>query len=144
MEIADFERRFRRAGLPNLIEGYSATEDVFTRALPFLGLVFVVEMLGAINLDWNSVIGNVAAVLGGVVLMIGALGLLNVIRARPFASIPRKVGTPELAAFVALPSVLPLVFGGQWRSASVTLIGQAVLLGLVYVMTSRSWARGSV
>ncbi len=134
MEIADYERRFRSAGLPNLIEGYSATEDVFTRALPFLGLVFVVEMLGAVNLEWHSTLANVAAVGGGVVLMLGAFGVLNVIRGRPFASIPRKVGTPELAAFVVLPSALPLVFGGQWRSALVTLAGQLVLLGLVYLV----------
>ena len=136
MEIADYEHRFRRAGLPNLIEDYSATEDVFTRALPLLGVVFVVEMLGAINLEWDSVGGNVAAFAGGVVLMLGAFGILNVARGRPFASIPRKVGTPELAAFVILPSVLPLVFGGQWRSALVTLAGQLVLLGLVYAVVA--------
>jgi hypothetical protein len=136
MEIGEFEQRFRRAGLPNLIEGYSATEDVFTRALPFLGLVFVIEMLGAINLSWDSVLGNVAALVGGVVLMVGTFGVLNVVRGRPFASIPSKVGTPELLAFVVLPSALPLVFGGQWRSASVTLVGQALLLGIVYVVVA--------
>jgi hypothetical protein len=136
VEIADYERRFRRAGLPNLIEGYSATEDVFTRALPFLGLVFVVEMLGAVNLDWQSVVLNVLAFAGGVAIMVGALGLLNVARERPFASIPRKVGTPELAAFVVVPALLPLVFGGQWRSALVTMLGQLVLLGLVYLVVA--------
>jgi hypothetical protein len=136
MEIAEYERRFRRAGLPNLIEDYSATEDVFTRALPFLTLVFVVEMLGAINLEWDSVAANVAAFLGGVALMLGAFGLLNVARGRPFASVPRKVGTPELAAFVVLPAALPLVFGGQWRSSLATLAGQLVLLGLVYVVVA--------
>ena len=36
-------------------EDYSATEDVFTRAIPFLDVVFVVEILGAINLDWPRV-----------------------------------------------------------------------------------------
>ncbi len=136
MEIADYERRFRRAGLPNLIEDYSATEDVFTRALPFLTLVFVVEMLGAINLEWDSVAANVAAFVGGVALMLGAFGVLNVVRGRPFASMPRKVGTPELAAFVVLPAVLPVVFGGQWRSALVTLGGQLLLLGIVYVVVA--------
>ena len=136
MEIAEHERRFRRAGLPNLIEGYSATEDVFTRALPFLGLVFVVEMLGAINLEWNSVVANVAAFLGGVALVSAAFGLLNLARGRPFASIPRKVGSPELAAFVLLPSALPLVFGGQWLSALVTLSAQLVGLGIVYLVVA--------
>jgi hypothetical protein len=136
MSISDYERRFRRAGLPNLIEGYSATEDVFTRALPFLGLVFLVEMLGAINLEWESWLANMGAFLGGVVLMLGAFGVLNLLRGRPFASIPAKVGTPELAAFAVLPAALPLVFGGQWRSALVTLLGQLVLLGLVYAVVA--------
>jgi hypothetical protein len=136
MEIAEYERSFRRAGLPNLIEDYSATEDVFTHALPFLALVFVVEMLGAVNLAWDSVLANVGAFLGGVALMFGAFGVLNVVRGRAFASIPRKVGTPELVAFVLLPSLLPLVFGGQWRSALVTLAGQLFLLGLVYVVVA--------
>ena len=38
-ELAAYERRLRRAGLPLLIEDYSAWEDVFTRAVPLLSLV---------------------------------------------------------------------------------------------------------
>lgn len=133
-EVRDFERRFRRAGLPLLIENYSATEDIFTRALPLLTLVFVVEMFGAVNLSWDSFALNALALAGGVALMVGAFGLLNVVRERPFASIPRKVGTPELTAFVLLPAALPLVFGGQWRSALVTAGSNVVLLALVWLV----------
>ena len=50
--IRELERGFRSAGLPLLTEDYSATEDVFTRAIPLLAVVFVLEILGAINLDW--------------------------------------------------------------------------------------------
>jgi hypothetical protein len=50
----DYERRFRRSGLPLLIEGYSAREDVFTRAVPFLALWFVTELLNAVNLAWST------------------------------------------------------------------------------------------
>ncbi len=35
-QIREYEAAFRRAGLPNLIEDYSAAEDIFTRALPLL------------------------------------------------------------------------------------------------------------
>ena len=35
-QLAAYERRFRRAGLPLLIEDYSPYEDVFTRAVPLL------------------------------------------------------------------------------------------------------------
>ena len=47
---------------------------------------------------------------------------------------PTRVGTGELAIFVVVPSLLPLIFGGQWRSAAVTLGGQLVLVALVYLV----------
>jgi hypothetical protein len=43
--IRELERRFRSAGLPLLAEDYSATEDVFNRAIPLLAVVFVLEIL---------------------------------------------------------------------------------------------------
>jgi len=131
--IRELERDFRSAGLPLLSEDYSATEDVFTRAIPLLALVFVVEILGAINLDWTAA-ANVLAVIGGLALLFGAFGILNVVRGRPFLSIPRKLGVPELAAFVVLPVVLPLVFGGQLTSALVTGLANLALLGLIWLV----------
>jgi hypothetical protein len=132
-EIAAYERRFRRAGLPLLIEGYSATEDIFARALPFLTLVFLISVLGALNLRW-SLLANVGAFAGGVAVLIGMFAVLNVARGRPMRSIPRKVGIPELAAFVLLPAILPIIFGGQFVSAVVTAMEQLALLGLVYLV----------
>ena len=130
---AQYERAFRRAGLPLFIEDYSATEDVFTRALPFLSLVFLVLVVGALNLEW-PVWANVLAVVGGALGSIGAFGLLNVARGRPLWSRPTRVGVPELAAFVLLPSLLPLVFGGQIVSAAVTAASLVALLGVVYLV----------
>lgn len=51
-QIADHEQRFQRQGLPLLIEGYSATGDVFNRAFPLLALIFVGEILGSFSLKW--------------------------------------------------------------------------------------------
>jgi hypothetical protein len=130
-ELAAYERSFRRAGLPLFIEGYTAREDVFTRAVPLLALVLLVEVLGAIDLNWSPA-ANVAALAGGLAFVLAALGLLNRARGRPFLSRPRDVGTAELAGFVVVPALLPLVFGGQWRSALVTALGNALLLALVY------------
>jgi hypothetical protein len=59
-QAAEYERHFRRAGLPLFIEDYSATREVLTRALPFLALVFVAFVFGAINLRWSTRV-NVAA-----------------------------------------------------------------------------------
>jgi hypothetical protein len=60
--IRELERGFRRDGLPNLIVDLSATEDTFTRAIPFLTLVFVVEVMNALDVNaggrtccWGSV-----------------------------------------------------------------------------------------
>jgi hypothetical protein len=131
--IQELERDFRRSGLPLLSVDYSATEDVFARAIPLLALVFVVEILGAINLDWAAG-ANVLALIGGLMLVLGAFGILNVVRGRPFLSIPSKLGVPELTAFVMLPVVLPLVFGGQLESALVTGLANLALLGLIWLV----------
>jgi len=132
-DLAAYERRFRHAGLPNLIEGWNASEDVFTRAVPFLALVFVVELFGAIDLDW-SLWANLAAGLGGLAFLVAGFGLANVLRGRPFAALPHSVGRVELALFVVLPALVPLVFGGQVVSALVTALGNLVLLALVYLV----------
>ena len=132
-ELADYERRFRRSGLPLFIEDYSAREDVWTRAAPLFALVFIGEMLGAIDLDW-PVLANVGAALGGLAILLGAFGLLNLLRGRPFWSLPEDVGPLELAAFVLVPAALPLIFGGQWGSALVTAAANLVLLGLAFAV----------
>jgi hypothetical protein len=129
-DAEEFEARFRRAGLPLFIEDYSPARDIFTRAVPLLGLVFVAELLGAIDLDW-SFAANLAAILGGVAILLAGIGAVNRLRGRPFRSLPRTVDWPELTAFVLLPALLPLVFGGQWRSAAVTAAANLALLALI-------------
>jgi hypothetical protein len=132
-EVADYERRFRRAGLPLFIENYTATGDIFTRAVPILGFVFIAEMLGAISLDWSP-LANVAAALGGLAILLGSVGLLNRLRGRRFLALPERVGKTELALFVLLPALLPLIFGGQVQSAIVTAVGNLLLLGFLYLV----------
>jgi hypothetical protein len=106
---------------------------VFTRAAPLLALVFIGEMLGAIDLQW-SFEANLAAALGGLTILIVTFTLVNRMRGRPAWSLPQDIGRPELAAFVLVPAVLPAIFGGQWRSALVTAVANAALLLLVYAV----------
>lgn len=127
----DYERRFRRAGLPLFIAGHSAATDAFNRGVPFLALVLAGELLGALNLNWSP-LANVGAVLGAVAIVLTAIAGLNRSRGRPALAIPQDIGPAELAGFVVFPAVLPLVFGGQWRSALVTAGANLVLLALVY------------
>ena len=131
--LREYERSFRRAGLPLFSEDIDAAEDIFNRAAPLLGLVFVGEILGAGNLDW-SWWQNALAIAGGLAILLVAIGLANRARGRPFSAIPQRLGRTELAGFVLLPSLLPLLFGGQLGSAAVTAAANLLLLGLIYAV----------
>jgi hypothetical protein len=129
-DLSAYERGFREAGLPLFIEDYSPATDIFNRAVPLLGLVFIGELLGAIDLSWSTA-ANVAAALGGLAILLLAIAASNRARGRPFRAVPQTVGLPELAGFVLLPALLPLIFGGQWRSALVTAGANLLLLLLI-------------
>lgn len=128
--IAECRRRFRESGLPLFDEDFSASTNVFNRAAPLLALVFLGEMLGAIRLDW-SLAANVAALIGGLAILLGVAMAINRYRGRPAASLPEDVGRIELAAFVLVPALLPLIFGGQTRSAWVTALANLTLVLLI-------------
>ena len=130
--IRELERGFRRDGLPNLIVDLSATQDIFTRAIPFLSLVFVLEIVNALDVEagWK----NLLLALGGAVVLIGAFGLLNVLRGRRFLSIPDRVGAPELAAFVLLPALLPVIFSRQFLFGFTTILVNLAIVGIAYVV----------
>jgi hypothetical protein len=130
--IRELERGFRRDGLPNLIVDLSAAEDIFTRAIPFLVVVFVVEFVNA--LDIKAGWANFLLALGGAAVLIGGFGLLNVVRGRPFFSIPARVGPPELVAFVVLPALPPMLFSGQFLFGFNTILANATILLLAYLV----------
>ena len=129
------ERWFVAQGLPHFIAEYSATQDIFTRALPLLTVIFVFEVLGALNLDWVWW-ANLTAVAGGIGILIAGLVVVNKARGRPALARPDTIGTPEIAAFVLAPALLPAVFGGQVAFAASTAAGNLALLGIIYVGTS--------
>ncbi|MFL5907890.1 MAG: hypothetical protein ACJ75Z_09900 [Solirubrobacterales bacterium] len=131
--LREYEDGFRRAGLPLFSEDISPYEDVFNRAAPLLGLVLLGELLGAGNLDWTWW-QNVLAVAGGLAILLAAIALLNRARGRPLRATPDRLGKTELAGFVLIPSVLPLVFGGQVGSALVTAGANLLLLVVIYAV----------
>jgi hypothetical protein len=130
--VGELERSFRRAGLPTFILGYSA-RHAFAKALPLLTVVFVLEILNALNVEFGFWT-NVGFLAGGIGIAFGIIGILNVKRKQAFVSIPSRVGPVEIAVFVLVPSILPLIFGAQWTSASVTLAGNLAFVGLVYLV----------
>ncbi len=128
------ERWFVRRGIPHFIHEYNASEDVFTRALPVLSLVFLAEIVVAADTEWG-VGQNVLAVLFGIALLAGGYGAVNRMRDRPAFRPPDDVGLVELVAFVLLPALLPLIIGwrvkGFFLTVGFNLIVLAVLYGVI-------------
>ena len=145
--LRDTERWFLSRGIPHFIHGYSASRDILTRALPLLTLIFLFELLGALNFEW-AWWANALAVAGGLVILIGGWALANALRGRPPLAPPARVGAWEIAVFVLVPALLPLLFGGQLRSAALTAGGNLLLVAVIYlgasygVVPMTRWALG--
>src|SRR3954452_4248285 len=129
--LAEYEAGSRRAALPLFVAGTTARTEVWTRAVPVLGLGFIGEVLGAIDLRWPP-LANAGALVGGFAILLGGLAVANRARGRPALARPRDVGAVELAGFVLLPAVLPAIFGGQTRSAWVTAVANLAILAVLY------------
>jgi hypothetical protein len=134
-EVRAVERWFLSRGTPHLIEDYNASEDVFTRSLPVLTAIFLLEMAGAINVDWTWW-QNVLAAAGGFGVLLGVWALANRARGLPALARPARVGRPEVVVFVVGPALVPLLFGGQVLQAVAVSIANLVLLLLIFVVTS--------
>lgn len=145
--LPNTERWFLKRGLPHFIADYSPTRDVLTRAVPLLTLIFLFEVANAPAREFPIWL-DVVAVASGFAILLGAWMLANRIRGRPLLARPVDVGVFEVSVFVFAPPAIPLVFGGQWRSALVTSGGNALLLAVIYLGTSYGivpmtrWASG--
>ena len=95
--------------------------------------MFAGELLGAGQLDWTWW-QNLLAIAGAVAFVGAAIAGMNVLQGRPARAIPRRIGKTELAAFVILPALLPLIFGGQVGSAATTIGANLLLLALIYAI----------
>ena len=130
------ERWFIRRGVPHVIHDYRASTDVFTRAVPFLALVFLVEIFASFGdrFDGWAQFGVFCA---GVAIALGAVAVVNWIRGRRLLQLPDRVGAIELAVFVLIPPVLPALFSNDRLSdtAGLALINIALLV-VAYVVVS--------
>jgi hypothetical protein len=131
VDLDGYERRFRRAGLPMLVEDWSAREDVWTRASPVLAFVLVAEVLLTVNLDW-PVWANALVLVGALAALAVGVAVVNRLRGRPALALPEDVGAVELGAFVAIGGLIQLI-GGQATSAGVIGAANVGLLLVLYV-----------
>lgn len=123
-------------GVPQFIDSYNASEDVLTRTLPVLVLLFLFSSISAIDFDW-PVWGIVVASFCGLLFLVAAWAAINRIRGiRPLLRRPERVGAVEIAVFLGVPTLLPIIFGWDWSGAVITLVSQATILVLVYIITS--------
>ena len=130
------ERWFIYRGVPHVIHDYRATTDVFTRAVPFLALVFLVEIFASFG-DRFDGWAQFGVFWAGAGIALGAVAAVNRLRGRRLFQLPDRVGAIELAVFVLVPPVLPALFSEDRLSdtAGLALINVALLIG-AYVVVS--------
>jgi hypothetical protein len=134
--LSAVERWFVRRGVPHFHAGYRATTDVWTRAVKILPLWFVAGALNGLNARYGFW-GNLGAVVLALAVMAIVIVGANLARGqRPAFAWPRRLGAVELTLFVLAPSIPPIVFGRQFRSATVGAVVGAVLLGVIYLVTA--------
>ena len=133
------ERWFVRRGLPHLIDDYSWSDDVLTRAAPFLALVVFGEFFLVFGERWTGW-AQAAVFMIGLAVAVTAVALINQLRGRRLWQLPDRVGFGEIAVYLGLPAI----FTGLGTTGSVIadaafMVGvNILLLILAYLVTT--WA----
>lgn len=131
--LRETERWFYRRGLPFLVEDYRSSTDVWTRATPFLLVVFVLMiLLAAINGE-NPLLA--LAGLGSALVLLAGYAGWNTRRGRRWNSLPQRVSWLVLAAFVAVPTLVALVSDGSTAAVLEAMGLAVVILLLTWVVT---------
>jgi hypothetical protein len=133
-ERSAVESWFLHQGLPHLIDGYKASTDVYTRALPFLLLVFLFNIFGAFG-DRFTGWSQAGVVLVSFIIILSAGVLVNLARRRRPFRLPDRVGILELAVFTVAPAIPPLLFGTRrLLAAEGIIVANLLVLGVVYLV----------
>lgn len=127
---------FVRRGMPYAIPDYSAREDVWTRAWPFLVFVLFVELFTTFGERFGGW-AQALAFLAGVGVLVAVFVLVNVLRGRRWSRLPDDIGELELLGFLVVGPILTLAFTDRgWAGALVVLVVNGVVLGLAYLVTA--------
>ena len=134
--LGETEAWFVKRGLPHAIHEYSATEDVLTRAAPFLSFVFILEVFASFD-DRFSGWAQLGVFLAGLAMMLAGVTAVNWLRGRRALDRPDEVGILEMTLFVFVPALLPLFFSDEpgWRFLGVAG-ANVVLLTVAYFVAS--------
>lgn len=130
------DRWFVHRGLPHAMPQYSAREDIWTRAWPFLLFVMFVELFATFG-DRYDGWKQFAVFVGGLGTVVGAFVLVNVVRRRPAFRLPNSISVPELAVFVLVPALMPWFLTTHgWRESAAIVAINLFVLGVSYIVTS--------
>lgn len=130
--VADVERWFVRRGLPHAIDDYSAREDVLTRTIPLLSLVFVVEVITITYGRRFSGWAQLGVLVAALALSLGAVALVNTWRGRRRFQLPNRIGAGELAVFVVVPAALAWIVDGSVVEAIVIGLANLALVAVAF------------
>lgn len=130
--LSDVERWFLARGIPHFIADYNTATRVWTRALPFLLVTYLLAAVPIGATTWR-VAGIEFAV--SIACIVAAWFLLNLFRRQPLLSRPRRIGRVELAVYVLGPAIGHLLLG-EVADAGLTIAIQLVLLGGAWIVTS--------
>jgi hypothetical protein len=127
---------FVRRGFPQAIADYTARQDVWTRAWPFLLFVMLIELFTSFG-DRFDGWAQLGVFVAGAGVLVGTFVTVNLVRGRRAFRLPDDIGVFELAAFVIAPAALPLWFSDRGWSGSALLVGvNLAVLGAAYLITS--------
>ncbi|MEX2256428.1 MAG: hypothetical protein WEC34_13385 [Acidimicrobiia bacterium] len=130
--IRETERWFVSRGLPHFVYKFRSSRDVWVAVVPIVLLLFVIEIAVLAPNEEYPVLGSIAAVVAGVAVLVALWAVTNRLRGRAWLARPNRIGPIEVLLFVLGPALIPLAFGGQWRSAVTTAGINLVVLGLAY------------
>ena len=127
------ERWFVRRGLPHFVYRFRSSRDVWVAVVPVVLLLFVIEIAVLAPNEDYPILGSVAAVVAGVAVLVALWAVANRLRGRAWLARPDRIGPVEVVVFVFGPALIPLAFGGQWKSAVITAGVNFLVLALAYL-----------
>lgn len=133
--INDVEAWFVARGVPHFAAEVSPTRSALRRAAPVLVAYVVVTSLMTASFAWSFELNLLALAVAAAVVTAG-WATVNVLRGRHWRSLPDRVGPLEVAAFLIIPAVPPLIVGFQVSDAIYVVVESAIFLAAVYVATS--------
>jgi hypothetical protein len=138
------ETWFSRNGLPQFVDDYNSREHIWTRALPAMLAVIVVELVGSLSFAMSSG-GRILPVVGAVAagLAVLGMGLWSKFKRGYWFAPADRVRWPVFAGFMLAGVLSELLQFGKavdgetisWFSVSFALVIQALLLAAIYVIT---------